>query len=283
MFFILSGGYLLAGLYAPNPDWEVYIFQFFNIHVLLFGGATAYNSYWDKDEGPIGGLKAPPKMTKWMWFVSLAIQFIGLGLAIPLGGIYIGLYILSLVLFWLYSTPLARWKGHPIKSMIAIGLSTGTNSFLLGYIAAGGDILNMGPILASVGVAFVLLSLYPVSQIFQIEEDSNRGDHTFATEYGLKGIKRFYIGSFLGGSALISYTLSELYFWPGLAFGVVSLVAFIFIYKILANLEGVEEEYGLVMRIKFLASLSFVFFIIGSIVFKNIESGIEWIDLLFIS
>ena len=280
-FFILSGGYLLAGLYAYEPNWEQYVAQFFNIHVLLFGGATAYNSFWDKDEGPIGGLKHPPKMTRWMWFVSLAIQFIGLVLAYPLGTTYIVLYIISLVLFWLYSTPLARWKGHPIKSMIAIGLSTGTNSFLLGYIAAGEDALSLYPIITAIGVALIFLSLYPVSQVFQIEEDRARGDHTFATEYGLRGIRRFYIGAFLSGSAMVSYTLSQVYLWPGVAFGVVSVLAFGFIYRILSNLQGIEEEYPSVMRIKLMASLSFVFFIIGSIVIKNIVVGIEWIDLLF--
>ena len=38
---------------------------FLSVHILLFGGVTVYNSYWDKDTGPIGGLRAPPPLAPW--------------------------------------------------------------------------------------------------------------------------------------------------------------------------------------------------------------------------
>jgi hypothetical protein len=76
--FILSGGYLLGGLIADEPLWKQYWLQFLNVHVLLFGGATAFNSYWDRDEGPVGGLRNPPAMERWMRDLSLAMQAAGL-------------------------------------------------------------------------------------------------------------------------------------------------------------------------------------------------------------
>ncbi|MEQ9310180.1 MAG: UbiA family prenyltransferase [Balneolaceae bacterium] len=269
-FFILSGGYLLASLFVTEVNWNQFWLQFLNVHVLLFGGATAYNSYWDKDEGPIGGLKSPPKMKKWMWVVSLMIQFIGIAWAWTIGLSYTIIYAVSFILFWLYSTPHARWKGHPLLSLIAIGFSTGTNSFLMGYLAAGGNFLSLNEGMIALGVACIILSLYPASQIFQIEEDSARGDRTFAMEFGLKGIQLFYMIMFLSGTGIISYFLSLQNQLLGLIFVVLGILAFIGILLILSKLEGKKEEYDKVMKIKFLASFNFVLFILSTLLIKTI-------------
>lgn len=269
-FFILSGGYLLVALFLPEVDWTSFGIQFLNVHVLLFGGATAYNSYWDKDEGPIGGLKSPPKMTDWMWTASLLIQFVGIIPALFAGFKFLVIYISSMLLFWLYSTPLARWKGKPILSVFAIGISTGTNSFLLGYLAGGADSLSLNEGFIAFAVACILVSLYPVSQVFQIEEDKERGDQTFAMKFGLKGVRRFYVVMYLVGLQILSYQLFQVDITLGVIFGALGFLSFSGIVFILFRLKGVKEEYGLVMKIKFLASLSFVAFILSTLLIKSI-------------
>lgn len=267
-FFILSGGYLLSALFVEDVQWGQFWLQFLNVHVLLFGGATAYNSYWDKDKGPIGGLKSPPKMEQWMWPFSLFIQFSGLLWAFTISQDYAVIYSLSIIFFWLYSTPLARWKGKPVRSLIAIGVSTGTNSFLLGVLAAGKELFPSDYIIA-LGVAFIILSLYPVSQVFQTEEDRSRGDRTFAIRFGLIGVKRFFSVIFFFGSMLLTFMLYKNNDLLGMLFGGTSLLAFLSITYLIWNLEGEEEEYETVMRIKFLASLSFVLFILGTLIWQN--------------
>ncbi|SMO53245.1 UbiA family prenyltransferase [Gracilimonas mengyeensis] len=261
-FLILSGGYLLAALFVTEPDWETFWIQFLNVHMLLFGGATAYNSWWDKDEGPIGGLKSPPKMQRWMWPVSMVMQYFGLLWGWwALGWNFALIYALSMLFFWLYSTPIARWKGKPVLSLVAIGVSTGTNSFFLGFLAAGGYPITFLEDVVAIGVALILLSLYPVSQIFQMEEDNARGDHTFALQFGLKGVRWWYTCSFLAGAGLISIGLHQQQPLTGWLFGGVSLLAYAGIGYVMWALRGEESAYPQVMRIKFLASFSFVLFI----------------------
>lgn len=263
-FFILSGGFLMASLFVESVDWKTYVLQFLNVHILLFGGATAFNSYWDKDEGAVGGLKNPPKMQEWMRWVSLLIQFIGLGFAMEMGTEFLLIYMVSMIFFWLYSTPQARWKGKPILSLIAIGISTGTNSFLLGYLAAGGESLGFREGITAFAVAVLILSMYPVSQIFQIKEDEKRGDLTFALRFGLKGIRWFYRILFLVGLSILSFQLYKIESWLGISLFVAALPAFGYINWLLGILEGRKEEYQKVMRIKFLASFSFVIFAVLS-------------------
>ncbi|MEX0722585.1 MAG: UbiA family prenyltransferase [Gracilimonas sp.] len=267
-FFILSGGYLLAALFVEEVKWNQFWLQFLNVHLLLFGGATAYNSWWDKDEGPIGGLKSPPHMNRWMWPVSMLMQYAGLIWAISIGWNYAIIYAISMLFFWLYSTPLARWKGKPLLSLVAIGVSTGTNSFLLGFLSAGGHPITFLEDIIALGVALILLSLYPVSQVFQTEEDSKRGDQTFAVKFGLKGVKWLFTVFFISGSAILSWGLVSVSGILGYLFGGVSLLAYLGLLFFVWKLKGKSTEYPMVMRIKFVASLSFVLFIIATLGYR---------------
>lgn len=260
-FFLLSGGYLLGGLLAGEMEVARYWMQFLNVHLLLFGGATAFNSYWDRDEGPIGGLKNPPKMTPWMQKASLLFMFAGWLWSFFYGWLYFSIFGISLLLFWLYSTPLARWKGHPVLSLIAIAVSTGTNSVLLGFLAAGGA-LNWALAAGTAGAALVLLSLYPVSQIFQAEEDQKRGDMTFFIRFGKKGVQRFFLVSYFSGLLLISFHLWILYPIPAAVLLLTGLLSLAVLSVFITKLKGTREEYPKVMTIKFIASLSFVLFLI---------------------
>jgi 4-hydroxybenzoate polyprenyltransferase len=264
-FFILSGGYLLGGLYSDQISWGAYILQFLNVHVLLFGGATAFNSYWDRDEGAIGGLKNPPPLQHWMRSAALGLMALGTGLAFFGGPAFLFVYFMSAVLFWLYSTPKARWKGHAWLSLIAIGVSTGTNSFWLGYLAADPvSSATSAAWIASLAVACVLLSIYPISQLYQIDEDLKRGDRTFAARFGRTGVRLFFVSMFTFGvlGLLCSWVLRVPSGWKsgGVLAGIAAAVGF-WIWRTLSQLVGDKAEYSHVMSIKYRTSLSFVAFL----------------------
>jgi 1,4-dihydroxy-2-naphthoate octaprenyltransferase len=261
--FILSGGFLMGGLFNGVIDWPEYLMQFTNVHLLLFGGATAYNSWHDKDTGPIGGLRHPPEMQPWMLPASWILQIAGAIFAWLSGTLFFGLYLFSVLFFWLYSAPGPRWKGHPIRSLFAIGLSTGTGSFLMGYAAAGADFISMHVFAASVGVALVMLSLYPVSQIYQMESDRIRGDITFAIRYGLPGVKRFFLMAFPAGTGILVLSfLIEGRTLLSVLFVLAGLIAGVTVWFFIRRLTGNEDEYATVMRIKYLTSFLFVLFIV---------------------
>ncbi|MEX2455900.1 MAG: UbiA family prenyltransferase [Balneolaceae bacterium] len=267
-FMLLSGGFLLGGFMSPEMNAQQYWLQFLNVHVLLFGGATAYNSWWDKDTGPIGGLKHPPKMELWMHRISLIMMFTGFIWACYIGWLYAMVYMISLILFWLYSTPHARWKGRPIISLFAIGISTGFNSVLLGTISAGGSI-NQPILLVALGASLILLSMYPVSQIFQQDEDLKRKDVTFTIVYGVKGMRNFFLINFALGLILLSvgvYNVSQFSAW---VLFVGCCISGTFLAKIIFTLKGNINEYGKVMMAKTIASLSFALFFLIANVLKH--------------
>ncbi len=268
---ILSGGYLLGGLYHAKVAPASFSIQFLNVHLLLNGGVTAYNSYWDDDDGPIGGLEHPPKMTRWMHPASITVQLIGLAIALQQGPWFIGLFAITMVLSVLYSSRPLRWKGRPLLSLVCVGVGTGTNTFLMGYLAANGEPPDAAILVAASGVALLVLSIYPVSQIFQIEEDRARGDHTFAVAFGLAGVRRWFAVAYPVGLALVSATLYRSQGSIGLLFFAVGAAGGLLNGRALFRLEGKPDEYGPVMRLKYRASLSFVLFLVGCLVVRQIS------------
>jgi 4-hydroxybenzoate polyprenyltransferase len=268
--FILSGAFLMGVLLSDSFNTNWFIVQFLNIHLLLFGGATAYNSFWDRDEGPIGGLHNPPKMRPWMWLGSLFLQMIGLLIALPMGTFFVALYALSMLFFWLYSSPWTRWKGRPFKSLVAIGCSTGFNTVLMGYIAAGHENLHPFIWIAAAGVTLILLSLYPVSQLYQQEEDRQRGDRTFAIAFGETVVLYFFEAAFLAGVVLTSLAIGLQHMILGLLFGFAGLLIGLAVdSKLKTMFKAKQSDYKSVMYIKYCTSLAFVFFLILSLILKH--------------
>lgn len=280
--FILPGGFLLGGVLSPDFDLNSFIVQFLNVHLLLFGGATAYNSYWDKDEGPIGGLRNPPPMDEWMWPGAVFLQLTGLILAIPQGSIYVSVFALSMLFFWLYSTPLARWKSRPLKSLVAIGMSTGFNAVLLGYLATGHASLNIFIFIAALGVALMLLSLYPFSQIYQRDEDLRRGDQTFALQYGQSAVNRFFEIAFFTGLILVTIAILSSHIWLAIFFGLIGITTGLLVRTKLLGLSAKEEDYTKVMRIKYATSMAFVAFLVLVLILKHssLSEISPFVDLL---
>lgn len=160
---------------------------FVAFHVFLYGGITAYNSYYDRDEGPVGGLRTPPPVTPQLLPFSLFAQLVGLGLALYVGVAFTFLYLGIAALSVAYSHPRFRWKAKPIHSLLVVAFGQGTAGFAAGWLAGGSAWPPVAPIRVALGALVATLAtvgMYPLTQLYQIEEDRARGDRTFAVAFG---------------------------------------------------------------------------------------------------
>lgn len=158
---------------------------FVALHLFLYPAATAFNSAYDKDEGPVSGLERPPRVPPGLLGFAIVLAAFGAGAASFAGLGF--LFVFGLIVIWTaaYSHPATRWKASPWKSAAAIGLGQGAIGFAAGWIAAapfdpGDPALFAG----AAGAALTALGLYPATQIFQREEDRERGDRTLAVVLG---------------------------------------------------------------------------------------------------
>ena len=266
-FFILSGAFLAGAVFAGGmgPSFPL---QFLSVHVLLFGGVTVYNSFWDRDIGPIGGLRRPPPLAPWTLPASWLLQYCGLALAALASPASPWVYAVSMLFFWLYSRPGIRWKGRPLLSLVAIGASTGICGFLLGYLHARPVRLAPEAVLAAAGTAAVIVSLFPLSQIYQVGEDLSRDDRTFAARYGIAGVRTAYRVLFAAGIGLLAAAFGLRHAWLGWLFLGVGSAAGASIWLAIRALEPAPEAYGRVMTVKYAASGLFTAFLAALLGFQ---------------
>ncbi|MBP7708249.1 UbiA prenyltransferase family protein [Candidatus Pacearchaeota archaeon] len=257
---LLSGPYLLGGVLSQKENVATFLIQFFNVHLLLYGGSTVYNSYYDKDEGPIGGLKSPPKMKNWMLYASIILMIFGISIAFLSSTILGYLSFLGILLGIAYSHPNIRTKSKPLLSTITIGLSMLIGVFL-GFFAFGGK-PEIYLYLGGIGSTLIILSLYPVSQIYQIKDDKKRGDITFAIKYGVKNIRKFFAYSFYLGLIFVVYSLMSKNILFAIALLLLGIFGGAYTFYLLKHLTGVKKEYGKVMQIKFILSICFNLFLL---------------------
>jgi 4-hydroxybenzoate polyprenyltransferase len=197
---IFLWGYLLAVNRAPKaPDFNFWL-AFLAFHVFLYGGTTAYNSYYDRDEGPVGGLAKPPLPVTTLLPFALVMQGIGALLAVLVNLPFLIIYLIIFVLGAAYSHPQTRFKGRPLAGLMTVGIGQGVLAALGGWVAAISahtlSALSLVSLLDWLGiwaVALVTVGFYPITQIYQIEEDVARGDLTFAAWVGPQRTFRFAI------------------------------------------------------------------------------------------
>lgn len=153
--------------------------------VCLNGGTLALNSAYDRDEGDVAYLRRPPPPPGHLGVFGLGLMVLGLvgALLLPYG--YRAAYAFCLGLSVLYSVPPIRLKAVPGADWAINMVGFGTLTPYAGWAATGVP-LDPARGLVLLGFCPLFAALYPLTQIYQFEEDSRRGDRTLARTLGVK-------------------------------------------------------------------------------------------------
>ena len=167
--------------------------------LFLVVGLTILNSYYDKDENEVGGMKNPMKVTKTLLYGALILLAIGLGIGaffIPTyGATYFILAVIMVIAYFFYSYEGTRWKANGYMA-VTINAFVGTLT-LWGMSALGFTTENaitlFSPIMLIAGLAAATFkaSVYSMMQVHQIEDDTARGDRSVAVMHGRQVTLRF--------------------------------------------------------------------------------------------
>lgn len=153
--------------------------------VCLNGGTLALNSAFDRDEGDVAYLRRPPSPPRWLAQFSLALMGVGQILAFRLPAPYPMAYAVCFVLSVAYSVPPLRLKAVAGADWIINMLGFGTITPFAGW-AATGIPLDAGRGLVLLAFCPLFAALYPLTQLYQLEEDLRRGDRTLACVLGVR-------------------------------------------------------------------------------------------------
>ena len=191
-------------------NWIDALVLFFCWHFFIYPASNGFNSYFDKDKESIAGIKYPPKVTKELYYFSIALDVIGILLALC---IHLTTAI-SMLIYGLiskaYSHPLIRLKKRPVVSWIIVSVFQGYFVFLVTYWAIH-DIpisrLTTSMIqIPALLTTMMLMSAYPITQVYQHKEDRERGDFTLSLRLGVLGTFHFTaLGFVITALGYVSY------------------------------------------------------------------------------
>jgi 4-hydroxybenzoate polyprenyltransferase len=173
--------------------------------VLGNGGTLAINSVFDRDDGDIGYLDNPPPVPRHLLTFSLAFLITGWILAWTLGPLFLAAYSLCLLMSLLYSVPPIRAKARAGFDVLINSAGFGALTVLAGWAAIQRPIEPPIPAVAA-GFFFLFAGFYPLTQIYQMDEDRARGDSTLALALGKR---RALWASLLSVIAAFAWFLGE--------------------------------------------------------------------------
>jgi len=199
---------------TPNLNESRLLWVFLSLHLFLYPSSNGYNSYFDKDEESIGGLKNPPTVTKDLYWLSLVFFLIAIGLATIINSSFASMIVVYGLVSMAYSHPSIRIKKYPWLSWLIAGFFQGYFTFAMVYAGLsnlGWDVMLKPHILIpGLLTSLMLWGNYPLTQVYQHGEDSRRGDRTLSLVLGIKGTFSFSALVFgLSGAAFIWFFMSK--------------------------------------------------------------------------
>ncbi len=239
------------------------------LHVLVYPASNGYNSYFDKDEQSIGGLKHPPKVSKELYVVSLILDAFALLLGCILSTEFVLMVLVYGIISKAYSHPMTRLKKYPIYGWLAAGVFQGYFTFLTCLVGFGLPTADMWDIqyqIPAILSSLLLFGSYPMTQVYQHEEDQKRGDITISIKLGVLGTFHFAAIFFFFSVNLFAYYFLSSYSQHLATFFLVLLTPVLiyfgnWYFKVRKDLS--EADFDRTMRLNMISATCFNLFFIS--------------------
>lgn len=202
----------LFSIFFIQPEHNIQLLLVLVIwHLLVFPASNAYNSYHDRDEGPIGALESPPKPTRFLMYIANVMDGLAILLSFHINLAFTGFVVLFIIVSRLYSNRKVRLKKYPITAFIIVCLCQGTGVFVANIYGLGSAELYSNPAVVNASIAcfFFVGTIYPLTQIYQHDADFKDGVKTISWLLGKKGTFVFSGLMFLLATLFIYQSFSD--------------------------------------------------------------------------
>jgi len=184
-YFWGSKSNFLAVEFSPSRNfWVVFV-----SYTLLMGGSYIINQIWDKESDRIN--KKLFLLSEGIISINLAIFWllltlgVSLYLSIKIGGNFVILWSISLVMGVLYSTPPFKFKGRPLLDLLSNALGYGFINFLVGWTCVAP--LSAESYLHSLPYIFMVGAVFLNTTVPDIPGDKEAGEITTGVFLGVRG------------------------------------------------------------------------------------------------
>jgi 1,4-dihydroxy-2-naphthoate octaprenyltransferase len=203
--------YWFALSQVVRPHIERALLIFFIIHILIYPSSNGFNSYMDRDEGSIGGVKNPLPPTRQLLWVSLIMDALALLLGLFISVMFTGATALYIVASRAYSARSIRLKKYPVVGYLTVIICQGAVIFFMVYHGCHPLLTLHVPVLGMISATLLIGGFYPLTQIYQHESDAKDGVRTISALLGIRGTFWFCsIMNVIALSVLAIYFLTSL-------------------------------------------------------------------------
>jgi 1,4-dihydroxy-2-naphthoate polyprenyltransferase len=262
--FLMPVFWFALGQVVPR-DWGRALLIFVILHLLVYPASNGYNSYMDRDTGPIGGVARPLQPTRQLFTVTLGMDILALLLAVLISWYFTAGLLLYILASRAYSYRGIRLKKYPFAGWLTVAACQGALVFFIvfqgshpsgagtGSSLPGGDYWE-----AMVASSLLLGGFYPLTQLYQHEADRRDGVTTLSMVLGYRGSFVFtgslYTVAFL---LLAHFFLTSLQFteFCVLATCMLPVVVYFLIWAVKVWKDPSQANYANTIRMNLLGSI----------------------------
>ncbi|HEV7780237.1 MAG TPA: UbiA family prenyltransferase [Chitinophagaceae bacterium] len=184
----LSPLYLFALSQVADIDWVRAGLIFIILHFLVYPASNGYNSYMDRDTESIGGLEKPPPPSKELYRLTIVLDILAIGLSALVHPLIPGFMLLYIGASKAYSYRGIRLKKFPIIGYLTVIIFQGALTYAL--VSFGSSVDQSFEAIRWQGMvicALLIGGFYPLTQIYQHQQDLDDGVKTISYKLGYTG------------------------------------------------------------------------------------------------
>ncbi|MBK8088492.1 MAG: UbiA prenyltransferase family protein [Chitinophagaceae bacterium] len=193
--------YFFALTQLVNINWTRAILIFVILHVLVYPSSNGYNSYMDRDDTPIGGLKKPLQPTKQLFYVTVFMDLLVIGLSFFISPWFALGTLIYITASRMYSYRGIRLKKYPLAGYLTVITFQGALVFWMVYHGSHEMLKTSMPLAAMIAASLLIGGFYPLTQIYQHKQDLDDGVKTISYKLGYK--KTFLFCAFIYSVAML--------------------------------------------------------------------------------
>ena len=185
--FFLMPVYWLAVSQTQAVDTKRAIIIFIILHLIVYPASNGYNSYMDRDEGSIGGIKNPKQPTRQLYYASILLDMIALASSLLISKWFFAGILLYIAASRAYSYRGIRLKKYPIIGYLTVICFQGALTFFLVMHGSSVDRTLAVPPVGMIAASLLIGGFYPLTQIYQHMQDKEDGVTTISYKLGYTG------------------------------------------------------------------------------------------------
>ena len=224
--FFLMPVFLFALSQSFSINWQTTVIAFVILHLFICPSSNGYNSYQDRDETSIGGLKNPPKVSENLFYATLFMDGIGVLTGFLISASFSLFVLIFILMSRAYSYRNVRLKKYPVIGFLTVFIFQGAFVYLMASSAittfSVTSYFTINNLICMSVASFFIGSIYPLTQIYQHEADKNDGVISISYKLG-------YVGTFIFSALLFSLASLCLFYYFNLKHQQIALWLFLII------------------------------------------------------